>query len=91
MTFAHRAVEMKRRGYEFALAHVEMDAVSPFLDPTHRILMPAGAVMMPMWIRGDGGEFVSAVLGSEPSVDAPEVSIRRTGFLSITRVPWNPA
>lgn len=90
MSFAHRSTEMRDRGYEFALAHVQISAVSAHLDPKHRIELAGQAVMMPMWIRGGTtGTVVVAILGSEPRTDAPEVSIPRSGFLSITTVPWD--
>jgi hypothetical protein len=90
MSFAHRSAEMRKRGYDFALAHVETSAVAAHLDPRHHIELSGKAVMMPMWIRGGTtGTVVVAILGSEPRTDAPEVSIPRSGFLSITTVPWN--
>lgn len=93
MSAPHLAAAMKGRGFAFALAHIECDAVAPYLDPTHRINLPRGAVMMPMWVMDTPGKpVVVAVLGSQPAHDAPSVELPRTAFLSLVKAPdWNPA
>jgi hypothetical protein len=93
MSVPHLGNTLKNRGFSFALAHVEGEAVAPHLEPTHRINLPRGAVMMPMWVVDTpGSPVIVAILGSQPMHDAPSIELPRTAFLSLVKAPeWNPA
>jgi len=78
------AEKMTRRGYAFALVHLDGAAVQAHCP----VRLPRGAVMMPMWIRGDtDGDVVVGLLGSEVDVDSTDLHIPRSAFLSINKVP----
>lgn len=84
MSLQEVAETMTRRGYTFALVHLDGEAAQVHC----RIRLPRGAVMMPMWIRNDtDGDAVVGLLGSEVDVDSPDLHIPRSAFLSISKVP----
>jgi hypothetical protein len=83
MSLQEVADEMTRRGYTFALAHFDGAAIQVHCP----VRLPRGAVMMPMWIRGEtDGDVVVGILGSEVDLDSPDVRIPRSAILSISKI-----
>jgi hypothetical protein len=79
---------LRDRGFTFALAHIKSESVSDHLNPTAKMMLPAGAVMMPMWvIDAPSSMVVLCILGSEPDPESTPVSISRDSFLSLTKAP----
>lgn len=87
----HHVSVLQMRGFTFALAHVKSDMISEHLDESQRIALPAGAVMMPMWVVDTPSTpFVLAILGSEPNPYSEGRRIAREAFLSLVKAPPFP-